>query len=78
MVFEHDPKPRAKAIKSPMGGGWIVPLDDTGGNALAQYFGEPAAPIGPLGGELGWIVEPADAADLAEYLKGEDISWEVE
>ena len=77
MVFDLS-KPAAKAIKSPMGGGWIVPLTDEGRQALTHYFGEEPAAIGPLGDELGWIVEPYEAGDLADYLHGEKLAWSVE
>lgn len=77
MVFDLS-KPGAKAIKSPMGGGWIVPITPRGRLILTQYFGEGPTPIAPLGDQRGWIVEPQDAGDLAEYLKSENLAWEVE
>ena len=76
MVFDLS-KPGAKAIKSPMGGGWIIPLTDEGRRVLTEYYGEPPTPIGPLGGEEGYIVEPQDAGDLADYLHSENLAWEV-
>lgn len=77
MVFNQR-KPAARVIKSPMGGGWIVPATVEGEHVLTEYFGEGPCEIPPLGGRRGWIVEPQDAADLAEYLKSENIAWEVE
>lgn len=79
MVFDLS-EPGAKAIKSPMGGGWIIPTTDEGRRILAEYFGSdrPAVPIDPLGGEVGYIVEPYEAGDLAEYLKSENLAWTVE
>lgn len=77
MVFDLS-KPGAKAIRAPMGGGWIIPLTDEGTTALATYFGEPATPIDPLGGEAGYIVEPQDAGDLAEFLRAEGVAWTVD
>jgi hypothetical protein len=77
MVFDLS-KPAVKAIKSPMGGGWVVPLNNDGRRVLTEYYGEPPFPIGPLGGQEGWIVEPQDAGDLAEYLHSEKIAWTVE
>lgn len=79
MVFDLS-KPAVKAIKSPMGGGWVVPLNDDGRRVLAEYFGpeNPISELAPLGGEAGWIVEPQDAGDLAEYLRSENIAWSVE
>lgn len=76
MVFDLS-KPAVRAIKSTFGGGWIVPLNDGGRRVLTEYFGEPPAPLQPLGGEEGYIVEPQDAGDLAEYLRGEGTAWEV-
>lgn len=76
MVFDLS-KPAVKAIRSPMGGGWVVPLNLVGRKALASYFQSQPTEISPLGGQEGWIVEPQDAADLAEYLRSEGIAWEV-
>lgn len=77
MVFDLS-KPAVKAIKSTFGGGWVVPLNDDGRRVLTEYYQEPPTEIAPLGNELGWIVEPQDAGDLAEYLRGEGIAWEIE
>jgi hypothetical protein len=78
MVFDLS-KPAVKAIKSSFGGGWVVPLNDDGRRVLTEYYGpeNPISELPPLGNELGWIVEPQDAEDLAEYLRGEGIAWEV-
>jgi hypothetical protein len=76
-------KPGAKAIRSSFGGGWIVALNDDGARVLAEYFGEGPAPI-PLAASnaqsvvLGYIVEPQDAGDLAEYLRSEGVAWEID
>jgi hypothetical protein len=61
-----------------MGGGWIVPLSDEGEDVLERFFEEEAAPIGPLGGQLGYIVEPQEAESLAEYLIESGHAWVVE
>lgn len=76
MVFDLS-KPGAKAIRSGFGGGWIVPLTDEGTRIISEYFGAGPEHIAPLGGERGWIVEPQDAAGLAEYLFSEKLAWEV-
>lgn len=78
MVFDLS-KPGAKAIRSEFGGGWIVPLTDEGRRVLSEYYGPdyPISSLIPLGGEEGWVVEPQDAADLAEYLRSEGVAWEV-
>lgn len=76
MVFDLS-KPHAKAIRSPMGGGWIVPTTDEGREALAEFFGEAPAELAPLGGESGYIVEPYQSGDLAEFLRSRGTAWEV-
>lgn len=70
-------KPDARAIPSSFGGGWIVALTDEGRDFLASYFGDEAQPWAPLGNQIGWIVEPADSAALAEALREAGIAWEV-
>lgn len=81
MVFDLS-KPGVKAIPSTFGGGWVVALNEDGARVLAEYFGEEPAPI-PLAASnaqsvvLGYIVEPQDAGDLADYLRSEGITWEV-
>jgi hypothetical protein len=77
MLFDLS-KPGAKAIRSPMGGGWIIPLTDEGEDVLERFFDEPAYPIAPLGGEAGYIVEPQDGEALAEYLHDAGCAWTVE
>lgn len=76
MVFDLS-KPAVKAIKSSFGGGWVVPLNDDGRRVLLDYYGEQPVAITPLGNLLGYIVEPQDAGDLADYLHSEKIAWEV-
>lgn len=82
MVFDLS-KPAVKAVKSSFGGGWVIPLNDDGRRVLAEYYGEPATEIpvlaqrGQRGFALGYIVEPQDASDLADYLYSEKIAWEI-
>ena len=76
MTFDLS-KPGARAIRSPMGGRWIIPLTDEGKAALEEFFGDEAFPIAPLGDQSGYIVEPQDSAALAEYLREAGIAWEV-
>lgn len=71
-------KPCAKVIRSPMGGGWIIPITVEGEDVLERYFNEPAYPIDPLGGVEGYIVEPNKAEELAEYLFESNHAWVVE
>lgn len=70
-------KPGARAIASPMGGGWVVPLDAAGIQALAEFFGEPATALAPLGGQKGYVVEPFQSAELAEHLRACNVAWEI-
>lgn len=76
MVFDRS-KPAVTAIKSTFGGGWVVPLNDDGRRVLLEYYGKQPVGIAPLGGLLGYIVEPQDADALADYLHSEKITWEV-
>jgi hypothetical protein len=71
-------KPCVKAIRSTFGGGWVIPLNEEGEDVLERFFEEPAAPLAPLGNQLGYIVEPADAGELAEYLRESGRAWSVE
>jgi len=59
------------------GGGWAWPLNKAGRDALFGFFGEPPAPIAPLGDRPAYIVEPNESGDLAEYLRGEGVAWKV-
>ena len=70
-------KPGAKAVRSTFGGGWIIPLDAAGIQALREFFGEDASPIAPLGGEVGYIVEPYQSGELAEHLRCCNVAWEI-
>jgi hypothetical protein len=69
--------PGVRAIPSPMGGGWAVPITEEGEAALADFFGEDAAPIAPLGGKPGYMVEPFQSCDLACHLRAVGCAWEV-
>lgn len=78
MVFDLS-KPCIKAIKSTFGGGWVVPLNDYGRLVLSEYYGEPPVDLpAVVGVPKGYIVEPQDAGELAEYLRSEGVAWEVE
>lgn len=78
MVFDLS-KPHATVTRSSMapGGGWIVPTTDEGREALAEFFGEAPADLAPLGGESGYIVEPYQSGDLAEFMRERGLAWEV-
>jgi hypothetical protein len=65
-------------IRAPMGGAWACPLTDDGENTLQRFFSEEPTELRPLCDRVGYIVEPQDAADLAEYLRGEGIAWEIQ
>lgn len=77
MTLFQKSQPAVRAIPSTFGGGWIIPLTPDGSRVLGEYFDAEPQAIGPLGDALGYIVEPQDAADLAEYLKAENLTWEV-
>lgn len=70
-------KPGVAVQRSQMGGGWAWGITDAGTRALHDYFQEPPAECPPIRREA-YIVEPQDAADLAEYLRGEGIAWEIQ
>lgn len=63
---------------SSFGGGWIVPHTDDGRDFLEGFFNDVPAPLMPLGGEEGYIVEPYEVADLAEQARDYGLSVEVE
>lgn len=68
------PAADVESIGSSFGGGWLFPLTDTGAAALVAATGEEPAPLAPHGGRLGYIVEPADAGDIAETLAAEGVT----
>lgn len=59
----------AEFIPSTFGGGWIIPLSDEAAEICQGIFGEEEAPLAPIGGTSGWIVEPQDLADTVEALR---------
>lgn len=71
-------KPSVRAVPSAFGGGgWAIPLDAAGTQALHEFFGEAPAPIAPLGNELGYIVEPYQTGALAAHLLSCNVAWEI-
>lgn len=71
-------KPGARAIRSSFGGGWIIPLDAAGWQALHEFFQTQPEPLAPLGGKKGWIVEPQQTQDLAEHLRSCNVAWSID
>lgn len=59
----------AEFIRSPFGGGWIIPLSDEAAEICRDIFREDEAPLASIGGTSGWIVEPQDLADTVESLR---------
>lgn len=57
-------------IACEMGGGWfVVPAGKDDVHFIVEsIIGMPDAPIEALGGEIGWIVQPADLKDLAKEI----------
>jgi hypothetical protein len=70
--------PGADVIRSPMGGGWIVPLTPEASQSLMEFFDEEPSELAPLGGRSGYIVEPYQAGILAEHLRAAGIAWKVD
>ena len=70
-------KPDAEIIGSSFGGGWIIPLTPAGSIALMEFFGDEPFEHAPLDGRSGYIVEPYQAGDLAEYLRACNCAWRV-
>lgn len=58
-------------IPSSMGGGWIVPITLEGEQAMESFFNEEATYLCPIG-KTGWIVEPWQIADLADFVKEQE------
>jgi hypothetical protein len=58
------------------GGGWIVPKSPPALRALVEYYGDEPAELAPIGA-CGFIVEPADVADVAGYLNRRNLVTEV-
>jgi hypothetical protein len=70
-------QPDAEAVRSPMGGGWIIPLTPDGSRALSDYFDAEPMDLAPLGGRMGYIVEPSETADIADHLRANNCAWVV-
>jgi hypothetical protein len=83
MTFDLS-KPGVGVTRSPMGGGWVWPLNKDGRHALRSFFEEDPAPI-PVtvmngDGELscvGYVVEPWQSAELADHLRASGVAWTV-
>ena len=58
-----------ETIGSSFGGGWALPRTDAGREALAEFYNDEPAPLAPLGGDVGYIVEPQEAGDLMAWLE---------
>lgn len=58
--------------RSSFGGGWLTIAEGKSGGdvpfIVESVMGEPDAPIAPLGGKMGWIVEPQDLQSVADAL----------
>lgn len=74
----NNPKPNATVIPSSFdsSGGWIIPLDAAGFQALHEFFGEIPELLIPFD-RKGYIVEPHQSADLAEHLRACNVTWEI-
>ena len=65
-------------IASSFGGGWLVAKNDEAARDMTYLVGEPAAPLMPLCGEEGWIIEPADVADTLTHFRDAGFSVSVQ
>lgn len=54
---------------SSFGGGWLVP-HGADAKAFGQFIFDDPAPLAPLGGDTGWIVEPHDMVALSHFADG--------
>lgn len=70
--------PGVAVTQSSFGGGWAWPLNAAGVQALHEFFGEPPVPLAPIGGIVGYIVEPYQSGNLAEHLRSCNVAWEVQ
>lgn len=78
MAFDIS-KPGVRAISSTFGGGWALPINEEGKDALRDFYGEDASPLPIWVGEaLGYVVEPQDSADLSEHLRAAGVAWTIE
>lgn len=50
------------------GGGWAIPKNDPSREFLREFFDDDAAPLAPLEGVEGYIVEPRDWAECLAML----------
>ena len=58
-----------KFIESSFGGGWVVAITHEGSQYMEEFYDEEPREIAPLGGEVGWIVEPQDVRQLVESAR---------
>lgn len=62
---------------SSFGGGWIVPKSPKALRSLVEFYGDEPGKLWPIGGAVGFIVEPADVADVAGYLNRRNLVTEI-
>ncbi|MDE2104049.1 MAG: hypothetical protein KGL39_42825 [Patescibacteria group bacterium] len=63
---------RVVCIPSTFGGGWAYGLNDPSREWLVQFTGDEAAPLMPLGGVEGHIIEPWAWGDLLSCVRDYD------
>lgn len=62
---------------STFGGGWMLAKSRPALRALVQFYGDDPAPLAPLDGAVGFIVEPSDVESLAGYLCRRNLVTEI-
>lgn len=60
-----------KFIPSSFGGGWLIPLSDEARETYSNAFDDDPAPLAPLDGQDGWIIEPQDLADVLADIRAD-------
>lgn len=60
-----------KFIASTFGGGWLVPLTDEARETYANAFDETPRPLGPIGGQEGWVIGPRDLSTVMQDIRAD-------
>lgn len=68
---EPEASPDFKFIASTFGGGWLIPLNDEVTETYTRAFDDKPAALAPIGGQVGWIVEPQDMRDLFADIRAD-------
>lgn len=66
--------PDIEFIASSFGGGWVLPMNDTAREYLEELLGEAPAPMLPIGGDDGWIIEPAELRQFRDDVAADGMT----